>query len=71
MTDIAKILIVMGFILLISGLVLYATGKIPGMGRLPGDLLIKKENFTLYIPITTSLLISLILSILLFLWNQK
>jgi len=46
-------------------------GKIPGIGRLPGDILIKRENFTLFIPVTTCLLLSLLLSFLFYLWNQK
>lgn len=71
MTDIAKILMIVGALLLISGLFLYMFGKIPGVGKLPGDIIIKKENFTLYIPITTCLLISLILSLLMFLWNRR
>jgi hypothetical protein len=71
MTDISKLLIIGGILLIFSGLFLYMFGKIPGIGKLPGDFLIKRENFTIYIPVTTSLLISLILSILFFLWNQK
>ena len=71
MTYMAKVLIIIGIALIISGLCLHMFGKIPGIGRLPGDILIKKENFTLYIPITTCLLISLILSLLFYLWNQK
>ncbi|HQP10697.1 MAG TPA: DUF2905 domain-containing protein [Candidatus Omnitrophota bacterium] len=71
MTSVAKGLIVLGAVMIVSGLCLHMFGKIPGIGRLPGDLLIKKENFALYLPITTSLLISLILSLLFFVWNQK
>ena len=71
MTDIAKGLIFVGIALILSGLCLHLFGKIPGIGRFPGDILIKKENFTLYIPITTCLLISLILSLLFLVWNQK
>jgi len=71
MTSIAKVLMMFGAVLMITGLILYATGKVPGIEKLPGDILIKKENVTFYIPITTCLLISLILSLLFFLWNQK
>ncbi len=50
---------------------MYALGKIPGAGKLPGDILIKKENFTFYFPLTTCLLASAILSLILFLWQRK
>ncbi|MBF0384909.1 MAG: DUF2905 domain-containing protein [Candidatus Omnitrophica bacterium] len=71
MTEIAKMLIFAGLGLALLGFILYFSGKIPGFGKLPGDLLIKKENFTLYFPITTCILISAALSLILFLWNQK
>ncbi|MBN1870327.1 MAG: DUF2905 domain-containing protein [Candidatus Omnitrophica bacterium] len=71
MTDIAKVLIIVGVALIISGLCLHMLGKFPGIGRLPGDILIKKENFTLYVPITTCFLISAVLSLMFFLWSRK
>ena len=71
MGDIAKVLITCGIVLMASGIVLLVLGKIPGIGKLPGDLIIKKDNFTLYFPIVTCLILSLILSFLFFLWNQK
>ena len=71
MTDIAKALIIVGITFIAGGVCLYLLGKIPGVGRLPGDLLIKKENFTIYIPITTCLLISAVLSLLFFLQHRK
>ncbi len=64
MAGIAKVLIIIGVALILSGLCLISVGKIPGVGKLPGDILIKKENFTFYIPIATCLLISLVLSFL-------
>ncbi len=70
MTDIAKTLIIIGFVIIAAGVIFYFAGKIPGVGRLPGDIFIKKENFTFYFPLTTSILVSIILSIFLFLWNR-
>jgi hypothetical protein len=58
----AKIFIVIGVIFIIIGLLLYL--KIPFF-KLPGDIVIEKENFTFYFPITSSILISLFLSIFL------
>jgi len=71
MTMVAKLLITIGFVFILAGIVVYFAGKMPWLGRLPGDILIKKENFAFYFPITTCILISLILSIILFIWNQR
>lgn len=71
MNEMARIFIALGSVLVIVGIVLSLFGKIPGFGKLPGDLLIKKENFTFYFPLTTSLLISAFLSLVVYLWNRK
>lgn len=71
MGDLGKILIFTGAILIVAGFFVLIVGKFPGVGKLPGDIFIKKENFTFYFPITTSLLISIVLSFLLFLWMRK
>jgi len=57
----AKLFIFIGIIFIIIGLILYFFKDFP-LFRLPGDIVIKKENFTLYFPITSSILISIILS---------
>jgi uncharacterized membrane protein YvlD (DUF360 family) len=69
--DIGKTLILLGLFLVIIGGVVMAAGKIPWLGRLPGDVMIKKQNFTFYFPLTTSILLSLVISLLLFLLNRK
>ena len=71
MGDTAKILIFLGGTLILIGFLILALGKIPGLGKLPGDILIKKENFTFYFPLATSILVSIILSLILFLWHRK
>ncbi len=71
MNDIAKILMGVGFILFLVGFFVYFLGKIPGMGRLPGDILIKRENFTFYFPLATSIVISILLSLILFLFSRR
>jgi len=45
--------------------------KIPYLGRLPGDILIQKNNFTFYFPLATSILISIILSLVFWLWSRR
>lgn len=70
MPSVAKLLIMIGLLLLITGLLLWWLPKFPGFKGIPGDLVIKKENFTFYFPLGTSILISLLLSLLLFLWRK-
>ncbi|MFA0730784.1 MAG: hypothetical protein LKKZDAJK_001738 [Candidatus Fervidibacter sp.] len=66
-TDVlGKILIGMGILLVVFGLIVLAAGKLGGLWKpLPGDIVVRRGNFTFYAPITTSLLLSLILSALL------
>lgn len=63
-----RTLILLGVILIIVGVFLMLGGKISWFGRLPGDIIIHKKNFTFYFPITTSVLISVILSLVFFLF---
>ena len=64
MTSMGKMLIVVGIILIVLGLACTYGPKIPWLGRLPGDISIKKDNFAFYFPIATSIIISIILSII-------
>jgi uncharacterized membrane protein len=66
MSQAGKILILAGIILIIAGVVLYFLGdKLGWLGHLPGDIRIEKENVRFYFPITTMIIISIILSVLL------
>jgi hypothetical protein len=65
----ARFLIILGITILILGLLWPYLGRM-GLGRLPGDVLIERDNFTLYIPLMTSLLVSIVLSLFLWLVNQ-
>jgi len=60
-----RLLIVMGLVLAILGVLLVLAGRIPFIGRLPGDIVYQRGNFTLYIPLMTMLILSLLLTILL------
>jgi len=64
MAPFGKILVVLGFIIVGVGILFMYSDKIPFVGRLPGDISIKKENFHLYVPITTSIIISIVLSLI-------
>ena len=70
MPDLGKLLIVFGAVLLALGLLLQVSGKIPWLGRLPGDIRIERENFSFYFPIATSILLSVVLSLLLWLFRR-
>jgi hypothetical protein len=65
-----KMLILLGVFIILMGLFLLMGEKIPWIGRLPGDIIIKKEKFTFYFPITTSILISIILTLLFTLFRK-
>lgn len=71
MHQIGKLLIVLGVVIMAAGILLTFSGKIPWLGRLPGDILIRKKNFTFYFPIATSILISIILTFLFWLFGRK
>lgn len=59
-----KLLIFVGIILVLTGFLFLLANKIPFLGKLPGDFYIKKENFVFYFPLSSSILISVILSFL-------
>ena len=65
----ARWLIILGVVLIVAGLLWPWLGRF-GLGRLPGDVVIERENFRLYLPITTSILISIVLSLILWLLNR-
>jgi hypothetical protein len=65
MEDIGKILLIFGLSVTILGAFLVIGGRIPGFGRLPGDLIFQTENFSCMIPLATSIILSLVLTLLL------
>ena len=71
MAGLGKIIFILGVVLAVLGLVLMFGPKIPWLGRLPGDIVIKRDNFTLYFPIATSILLSVVLSLILRLFGGK
>ncbi len=70
MPGLGKSLIVIGLIIAAIGAILSLAGRIPWLGRLPGDIFIKREHFTFYFPLATSVLISLVLSLILWLLRK-
>jgi hypothetical protein len=68
--SLGRILIIAGVVLAALGLLLYASPSIPLLGKLPGDLRIERPGFHLYLPITTCLVVSLVLSLALWLFSR-
>lgn len=68
---IGKFLILFGLIIAAIGGLVLLSGKIPWIGRLPGDILIQRKNFTFYFPLATAILLSLILSLLFWLLGRR
>lgn len=60
-----KLLIWVGGGILVLGLLLVLLGKIPGFGRLPGDILIRRDNVTFYFPLGTMIVLSVVLTLVL------
>jgi len=67
--SIARLLVVVGLLLVALGLLWPMIDKV-GLGRLPGDIMIERGNFRLYIPLATSLVVSVILSLILWIANR-
>lgn len=70
MGEMARVMIIIGVVLIVIGLVMLVLPRFPFLGRLPGDILIKKENLTFYFPLATSIVISIIISLILYLINK-
>ncbi|RMF46709.1 MAG: DUF2905 domain-containing protein [Deltaproteobacteria bacterium] len=65
-----KLLMIAGGLLVAAGLLLLLADKIPGLGRLPGDIRIERENFSFYFPLGTCLLLSALLSLVFWLFRR-
>lgn len=64
MQEFGKLLILIAIVTGLAGVFLLFFNKIPFLGKLPGDIVIQKKNFTFYFPLATSIIISIILSLL-------
>ncbi len=71
MNNVSKTLIVFGFVLIVTGVVINLAGRIPGLGRLPGDIFYRKGNFSFFFPITSSVVISIMATVILNLFRKK
>ena len=71
MSDVGKLLIIFGVLIAVVGVVLVLIGRVPWVGRLPGDILIQRGNWTFYFPLATSLLLSVVLTLLVWLLGRR
>ena len=75
MADVGRMLVLLGVLLIVAGGLLWlggaAGGKIPFLGRLPGDIHVQRENWSFYFPLTTSILVSIVLTLVLALLSRR
>jgi DUF2905 family protein len=70
-TDLGRVLIVAGLVIAVLGVVLLFVGRVPWLGRLPGDIHIERDNWSFHFPIVTSLLLSLLLTVIFYLIGRR
>jgi hypothetical protein len=67
MQDLGKIILVIGLVLVVVGGILWKTGGLGGLGKLPGDIVVHRENSTFYFPLVTCLVLSVLLTLIMWL----
>ena len=70
-SDVGKALVALGLLIALAGVVLMLVGRVPWLGRLPGDIHIERGNFSFYFPLATSLLVSVVLTLLLYIVGRR
>ena len=70
MGDLGRVLILFGVVLVAVGLLLTVAGKLPWLGKLPGDIYYKSDHLTVFFPVATCLLVSIVLSLLFYLFRR-
>ena len=70
-SDVGKALVALGLLLALAGVVLMLVGRVPWLGRLPGDIHFQRGNFSFYFPLATSLLLSVVLTLLLYIVGRR
>ena len=70
--ELGRLLVIFGIILVVFGGFLMAAGKLPSwLGRLPGDIIVERKNFSFYFPLATSLILSIALSLLFWFFTRR
>jgi membrane protein implicated in regulation of membrane protease activity len=71
MGDLGKTLVVIGLVMTAVGIVLMLAGRVPWLGRLPGDIYVQRGNWSFYFPVVTSLVLSVLLTLLFWLFGRR
>ena len=71
MNELGKLLIVFGVVVALVGVVLVTMGRVPWLGRLPGDIHVERGNWSFHFPIVTSLLLSVVLTLIFYLIGRR
>jgi hypothetical protein len=71
MIDLGRLLIVLGLVAVALGVVLVVFGRVPGLGRLPGDISVQRGSWSFYFPLGTSLVLSVVLTLVLWLIGRR
>lgn len=71
MNEVGKLLVAFGLLIALVGVVLLVAGRIPWLGRLPGDIHVQRGNWTFYFPLATSLLLSVVLTLIFWLMGRR
>ncbi|HZN53479.1 MAG TPA: DUF2905 domain-containing protein [Methylomirabilota bacterium] len=70
-SDVGKALVALGLLIALAGVVIMLVGRVPWLGRLPGDIHIERGNFSFYFPLATSLVLSVVLTLLLYIVGRR
>lgn len=71
MNDVGRMLVVVGVLIALAGVALLLVGRVPWLGRLPGDIHIERGNWTVYFPLATCLLLSVVLTLILWIVGRR
>jgi DUF2905 family protein len=69
--DVGKTLVVLGLMIALAGVLLVVVGRVPWIGRLPGDIHIQRGHWQFYFPLATSIVLSLLLTLLFWLFGRR
>jgi len=71
MADLGRMLVILGVVLVAVGGVLWLGGRVPFLGRLPGDIHVERGSWSFYFPLTTSIILSIVLTLVLALFSRR
>ena len=69
--DVGKVLVGFGLLIALLGVVLLVAGRVPWLGRLPGDIYVRRGNWAFYFPVATSLVVSAVLTLVFWILNRR